>query len=90
MEGTSISATPAMRWIPPRSTSPTITVMSAPGTSMGTSTPKLVRAASTKVRATVLDWAMFPVPRNAAHMPKNANDMATTRPALEPLNARTM
>ena len=39
------------------------------------------RAASAKVRATVFDWAMFPVPNSAVAAPKNANMHASALPA---------
>ena len=58
--------------MPPSRTKPTHTVMSSPGTHNGTSRPKMVRDASTNVRATVLDCAMLPVPNSAVTAPKNA------------------
>ena len=51
-----------------------------PGTSSGTSSPVKSRAASAKVRATVFDWAMLPVPNSAVAAPKKANMYASAFP----------
>ena len=90
MAGTSRAATAAMRRMPPSSTRPTATVMSSPGTQSGTSTPAIVRAASAKVRATVFDWAMLPVPNSAVQAPKNANTPASPAPSCRCGTARLM
>jgi hypothetical protein len=84
MAGTSLSATAAIRRMPPRRTRPTAAVIISPGTHVGTVTPKITRAASTNVRATVFDCAMLPVPRSAAAAPKNANMYARLMPTGPP------
>ena len=56
-------------------------LISRPGTSSGTSSPVRSRAASLNVRATVFDWAMFPVPNSAVAAPKKANMHARALPA---------